>query len=402
MIFLYRDGRCRILDPEMPSDKVGRKFMKHKDEILAVLVDCSTRLRSDTYVLVSAKNFVPKPPIRKVSFTAAFLREDESPHEGNTITREVAIDTIYDLYGAASTIYQIAKNPEIGPVIALTAAMVLLGITITDRDGEKHTYDMTTGGSDWPECKAFLAEYGLICDTDEFLSENVPKDERLERGCYLMRYSPREGSRKASYHFYDRKAQIMLSDHWWAIAFESVKVHNSLTILEGTKGLDNIERVMRDASDTGCTVGTCINGTGLIYLCPYVLAKKLRNIDSVEIYYRSRFIDLDDEPSGAHEHQSPEYMGIANPIDALYLAVFLPQYMDVQRLIYGEEPIDVHIEFVTDRRYIQDGIYEFPIDMNPEVGISFDLLGIFADILLNHTLQDIHEFTSDIHGFTGD
>ena len=128
----------------------------------------------------------------------------------------------------------------------------------------------------------------------------------------------------------------------------------------------------------------------------------MRNLDSVEVYYRSRFVDSEDDPSVVHEHQSPEYMGISNPIDALYLAVFLPQYLDVQRLIYGEEPISVHVEFVTDRRYIQDGIYDFPINMSPDVGISFDLLGIFADILLNHTLQDIHEFTSDIHRFTGD
>ena len=112
MIFLYRDGRCKILDPEMPSDKVGRKVMKRKEEIMAVLVDCSTRLRSDTYVLVSAEHFLTKPPIRKVAFTAAFLREDESPHEGNVLHREVDIDNLYDLYGAASTIYQIRCSPS--------------------------------------------------------------------------------------------------------------------------------------------------------------------------------------------------------------------------------------------------------------------------------------------------
>ena len=402
MIFLYRDGRCKILDPEMPSDKVGRKFMKRKAEIMAVLVDCSTRLRSDTYVLVSAEHFLTKPPIRKVAFTAAFLREDESPHEGNVLHREVDIDNLYDLYGAASTIYQIAKNLDISPVLSFTTAMVLIDVAITDRQGEIHSYDMAAAGSDWEGCRDFMSEYGLICDTDTFLAEDIPKDDRLERGCYLMRYSPKEGSRKATYHFYDKKAQIMLSNHWWALAFESVRVHNSLTILEGTKGLDNIERVMRDASEAGCTVGTCITGTGLLYLCPYALAKKMRNLDSVEVYYRSRFVDSEDDPSVVHEHQSPEYMGISNPIDALYLAVFLPQYLDVQRLIYGEEPISVHVEFVTDRRYIQDGIYDFPINMSPDVGISFDLLGIFADILLNHTLQDIHEFTSDIHRFTGD
>ena len=135
MIFLYRDGRCKILDPEMPSDKVGRKFMKRKEEIMAVLVDCSTRLRSDTYVLVSAEHFLTKPPIRKVAFTAAFLREDESPHEGNVLHREVDIDNLYDLYGAASTIYQIAKNLDISPVLSFTTAMVLIDVDITDRHG---------------------------------------------------------------------------------------------------------------------------------------------------------------------------------------------------------------------------------------------------------------------------
>ena len=71
MIFLYRDGRYKVIDPLASDRKIEKRFTKDKKKIRAVMVECATRLHSDVYAIIEADHFKPRFKPFDLTYTIA-------------------------------------------------------------------------------------------------------------------------------------------------------------------------------------------------------------------------------------------------------------------------------------------------------------------------------------------
>ena len=60
MIFLFKDHSYKVYSPNMSDEKLVRKFEKKREDLEAILIETSTKLHSDTFILIKASNFKTK------------------------------------------------------------------------------------------------------------------------------------------------------------------------------------------------------------------------------------------------------------------------------------------------------------------------------------------------------
>lgn len=319
MIFLLKDGTYRTIKTSASDKKIRRKYRKHKNELSAVLIECFTRLHTDTFVLVKGENFDIYPKKTKIHYTAAYLGTDEPMTDENTFRRTIEINRVADQYTAASLLLQMNKQDDVNSMITGIDERTL---EITDlsleQDGVRYHWRHQTDS-----IEQFLRRFGILCDTDEFLDLRMSRAEMVENGFYYMQSDPDTGIQHMSYKFYDSRYLLYFQGKTWAA--------------RTTRPRDL--HLVNDAS-RNVVVGSCISGTGLIYLANISVMEKFDAIEGVMvvvsmapiIYTDDDEIDTkvvyDDEEVSMHSYEGYSLY------DLLYIALYVPQILDLYRYLY--------------------------------------------------------------------
>ena len=359
MIFLYRDGRYKVIDPLASDRKIEKRFTKDKKKIRAVMVECATRLHSDVYAIIEADHFKPRFKPFDLTYTIALYDVDAPIDEGTCLTRTIPIDTIADFYNVTSLIYQLECCDGVGDIMSMGDER----ITIVALSIHYHK-DTITWDPKKEKAIEFINRQGMYCDTDNFLDASVPKERMVEDGCYITRPDPETGTRRMMYYYHEKKNYLYLNNgHWKFFDTLTMRISHYKTVEDGINAY-----------------GLCINRTGLVYLAVEEVALNLEETDScvVELttgkWYTSENVWLASDEISSHTYEA------YNWADILYMGLFLPQIWDINRYLFDVTPTKIGIDFLQRRRYSKSGEYEVPHSA-ADLGIHADLFAIFTSIM---------------------
>ena len=359
MLFLLKDGTYRFLDAFAEDRKIVKKFEKYKANLSAVLIESSTSLHSDTFIIVKKEHFKTKIRPFNVRYTL-LLYDMESPFDyDNSITREIYISTIADFFGLASLLYQLSACEGAGDLLSIGESRVnVIGLEIHYPD----TVDRFTWNEDSETIIDFINRQDLYCDTDSFLDASLPRANMVEDGCYITRYNPKDQYSHIEYYHHDRKFYLKLSNGQWDLV---TKIPNP--------------ELVRMADHVLSTFGFCLNHTGLIYLASYPLAYHIYDVESCEIILQyGRFYQVD-KIWDAKDLHTREYDGF-NSVDMLYMALYLPQIWDINHFLCDETPVRIGISLLQDRRLLKEAEFELE-KCAADTGLKCDLFAYIASTL---------------------
>ena len=371
MIFLFKDSTFKVYPPDLPEKKLVKKFLRRENEIKAVLVESSTRLRSDTYVLVETDHFKTKIEPFDIEFSM-FMGEVDTPPDldTNVVHRVVRVDSIHGFYSAATLIYQLDASEDCGDFYNLGMMRPYLMELI---------FHMPDGDIKWDFDKESATEFinrqGMFCDTDHFLDAAIgvkpTRQEMLENGCYVLRKDKSDGTVNLQYYYHGARHILWMKDRFWHLFGDTV--------------LPRIDSLVTAKVAIDELYGICINHTGLLYIATYPFLINYREIDECSVsMYTGHWETIEDKTNqirfqepilDENEHYSVAY----NPTDALYMAVYLPQFWDIQRFLYGDTPVKVACEFLQRKCYRKTGEINIkPLDANQ--ALHFDLFKMMAQV----------------------
>ena len=215
----------------------------------------------------------------------------------------------------------------------------------------------------------------MTCDTDDFLDVSLAETtaEMVEDGCYITRYNPISGDSYLGYYHHGKRGLLWLWDGNWKI------VSNNITpyIHEAVDNIINI-------SDFGF-FGICVNKTGMLYMASYPFLVNYRNIQECSItLMHGVWSEYKDAETGVSFWESKKTGGSLNyvaynPVDTLYMALYLPQYWDIQRYFAGVTPVLVHIDVLQNKTYCKSGEYKVQ-RIEDGRGLDIDLFAIISSI----------------------
>jgi hypothetical protein len=352
MIFLLDNGRYKMLDRYVDEHKVVAKYQKWKDHVVAVLVECSTRLHSDMYTLVTKEHFKTKIEPLTITYTLSLYTPETPMDQERFLTRQLKVKTIGDFYNATSLIYQMQKSDDIGDTLSLgDTRVIMVGLTIEKKGEGKVEWDPSQNIVD------FVAQFDMVCDTDIFLQAMGSKETMIEDGCYITRYNPHDHTHNLSYYYHEKKHLLRLCEGSWGTALD--------------------RWVGKNETDTKAAYGFCLNNTGLLYLAYGPVALSLLDAQSLVIQVtRGTWRQHQNQWYPIKEAAIQEYEGY-NLADILYMGLYLPQIWDINRLITGDTPVEVACEFLYHKVFQRAGRYEVPHSKDNE-GLQIDLFSLFA------------------------
>lgn len=362
MIFLLKDGSCRVQDPTPYNDaKTAKYHRKYGDRLEAVLIESMTRLRSDCYVVVKGDRFRSTIRPFRITYSIAMSNPDTPISDENSLTRTVDVDNVYDYYNVISLLYQLTKIRELCDALHFYDVIVsLIRVTIRLKTGS-----FTWTFEDRETLDEFLRRQDMHLDTDEFLDARISRAEMVANGDYQIEMvRDDDGNQHMGYYIHDRRYRLHIRGRRW----------------------EKILLIPPDFPEMKETeiYGSCINGTGLLYAATKPIAIKLQKIESCEIdvvygeykHYDGLTVVEPYDNSGNWEYSA------YNELDIMYLALYLPQILDFQKALYIEPiPVKIDIELLSMRHYEQRLVFELP---EPEEGggIIMDLFGMLAATLM--------------------
>lgn len=389
MIFLMKDGTTKMYAPDEKEEKIFNKFRKHRDDIAAVLIEDHSRLRSDTYAILTPEHFEEKVEPLTLTYYIGLISDDDPIDNINMASRTVEIDDVFSRCSAAVMLYSIGRCYYTAQVITALRFPVIARVDIKTKD--KTTTWMIDGPVELPE---FLKEFGIVVDTDDFLEASISKVEQVERGQYHMRHYRK--SQHVAYYVYDRKAYIYIHGKYWALDINSpgefAKGHvgdlrDEFYTRRIQSYLDRLTADIEKGNVQDTYVGIPITGTGLIYLTHYDVAESLDSMVFMEVMCSTESnapLDDTDKVNGGTEY---DFNGSCL-LDFTYICLFVPQIIDLGRFLYYEEPITMNIELMLDYAHCKTLFIEFD-HFKEGVGISFDMFYQVADLLINGPLRCI-------------
>lgn len=370
MIFLFKDHSYKVYSPNMSDEKLVRKFEKKREDLEAILIETSTKLHSDTFILIKASNFKTKIEPFSLSYSIGMIGIDQPLTKSNTFTRTIEVNTVREFYVVVSMLNLLAYSEDAGDIYSLGDERAIL-VTLTIKRG-KDIYS-------WDDSKLtiheFLEREEMTCDTDDFLDVSLAETtaEMVEDGCYITRYNPISGDSYLGYYHHGKRGLLWLWDGNWKI------VSNNITpyIHEAVDNIINI-------SDFGF-FGICMNKTGMLYMASYPFLVNYRNIQECSItLMHGVWSEYKDAETGVSFWESKKTGGSLNyvaynPVDTLYMALYLPQYWDIQRYFAGVTPVLVHIDVLQNKTYCKSGEYKVQ-RIEDGRGLDIDLFAIISSI----------------------
>jgi len=362
MIFLLKDGSCRVQDPTPYNDaKTAKYHRKYADRLEAVLIESMTRLRSDCYVVVKGDRFRSHIKPFKMTYTISMSGPDMPISEDNSLTRTIDVDNVYDYYNSISLLYQFSKVRELCDALHFYDIIItLLRVTIRLKGG---SFSWTMDSSE--SLDEFLRRQDMHLDTDEFLDARMSRAEMVANGDYRIEMvRDDDGSQHLSYYIHDRRYRLHIRGNRW---------DKVLLIPPDFPVMKDLE-----------IYGTCINGTGLLYAATKPIAMRIEKLQSCEIdvlYGEYQHYDGITVAEVTHSVGEWEYSAYSE-LDILYLVLYLPQILDFQRALFSSSlPVKIDIELLSMRHYEQRACFDLP---EPEEGsgIVMDLFGMLAATLL--------------------
>lgn len=368
MIFLFKDHTFKVYSPHMPDHKIAKKFNKRKSDIVAVLVESSTRLRSDVYIIVKAEHF--KPVIQPFYFGYSLtIGDDDTPiTEDNTVTREVLVETIGDYYGMASLVYQMKTIQDNALKIQLGEVIPELLSLYIQYEGEDRFYCDVEGGED---PVAFINRQDMWCDTDSFLDASIGgRNSMVDEGCYIMRKNTSDAEMNLEYYHHGKRHLLWLKNRYWEFFSENIVPTIPSLVNEKRNLIDDL-------------YGICINNTGLVYLAAYPFLVNYRDVDEYSVsMFTGHWESFKDTESGLELHEpvlENEHPYVCyNPVDTLYLTLYLPQIWDIQRFLCGIQPVSVSCEVLQYRHYRRTGVRQLP-RLDSTHALQADLFSLLAE-----------------------
>lgn len=400
MIFLLKDGQYKVIDDK----KALRKYKKLESKISAVMIDCSTRLHSDCWTIVTPEHFKTTIDPITISYTLALYDIENSPiDELRTVTREISIDDPISFYQVAALLYQMSRSDEIGdPVSTGYLQITIIGLRIKMANRKDAVWDADNGVS----LKEFISDYGMWCDTDTFLDASSSRATMIEDGAYITRYNKENKSYGIDYYYHEKKYMLQLYQNRWGLTDKTTTLIKKY-----------------DAGELGAVYGLCMNGTGLLYLAPLMVAMNILETQSLMLlgyYYDGDHIgniEVDSEGnsqyrealeamqneirgmsiSGSHTEEAREmydlyddfyihYEGY-NTADIMYMALYLPQIWDLHKYFTGIAPTSLNVMLLQMNHYQRTTYVRLP-KLQKNQAIQVDLFAILAS-LLSEPLEDV-------------
>lgn len=370
MIFLFTNGTYKVYDPLEEEEKVIKKFLKKRDKISAVMIEASTKLHSDTYTIIRAKNLKTKVEPFTMTYSLALLESNTPASPQNTFTRSVHISTVSEFYNLATLMYQIDYSSDCGDIYSLgDLRPLIITCSITyDRSREKIIWNKQE-----ESLISFLERQEIFCDTDKFLDASMgTKDTMVDDGCYISRYDPSTGYENLQYYYHGKKSLIWMRDGRWEL-FSDNLVPSIESLAENP-----------DPSVSGF-YAICINKTGLVYLASYPFIFNYKEIQECNIVINNGVWNTIRDDRGNIMYHEPEILGAEkqyvayNPVDSLYMALYLPQIWDIIRYMIGDTPVYVHFEVLQRKVYTKTGEYKVP-ELKDGQGLDIDLFAIMSRV----------------------
>ena len=359
MLFLLKDGSYRLLDAYAEDRKIIKRFEKYKENLAAVLIESSTALHSDTFIIVEKDHF--KTQIKPFYARYRLLLYDmETPIDyQNTISREIYISSIPEFFGLASLIYQVDACEDAGDLLSVGGMRVTITELEIRYEGEKESF---TWYEDQESLIDFINRQDLFCDTDHFLDASLPRQQAVENGCYITRYNPKDQHSHIEYYHHDRKYYLCLYNGEWSL---ETKIPNP--------ELDPL------TANSFRAYGFCLNHTGLLYLASYPLAYHIFDVESCELILQYGRFFTEDKIWDTDTLMTREYDGF-NYVDMLYMALYLPQIWDINHFLSDETPVRLGISLLQDKRLMKESEFELE-KCAADVGLKCDLFAYIASTL---------------------
>lgn len=376
LIFLLKNGKVKSLHPMMSESKVIRKFERHKDDISAVLLESDSRLRSDTYILISANHFMHSFKPFDLVYSCAYMDDDQPVIKENMMTRTAHIKTFHDMYTVASMLRSMQTSLEMTDLLGFTRFPLLISIRYMINGKEEDIWTSEAGDT-LPE---FFESHGIYLDADNFMDASLPEHMRVEAGHYFIRYVATEDGMRPEYYKFAKKAYLYMRDDCWALDVSDPRFYLDMDI----QPEDDIKRTLTDGKYP-ILVGICITKTGMLYMSPLELAGALVQIGAIDIVVHCKTL-------AQYEHM--ESFGLSysvsgsNTLDALYIALFLPQFLDFGRFIYQEDPKDISIDILFNKLQVKCKVVELP-EWPQDKGIELDLFYLIAQTIVNEPLRTL-------------
>ena len=377
MIFLFKDHTYDVIDPLTDDEKIPKKIEKVRDKLKAVLFEFNTRLHHDTFIVVDAEHLVTNFKHFAITYSMSIVGDDLPIDDANTVTRTIVVEDVISYYQIASLIYQLEYSNDVGDDLCLGDTRVMLSALSYREMGEK---DELIWDPDEEPATKFINRQGLYCDTDDFLAISVDDADRVEAGCYITRRN-HEGYTHLEYHYHDIKNILWLKHGKWYVFPEN-------TIARLSDG-DYIFRNPTQEIVEGI-FGICINRSSLIYLTDYATLENYRQVEQCTIIAKRGSwgtIETDRDVQNMTyngdimlEVEYERSLDAFNMPDMLYMAVYLPQYWDMERYLFHIEPLILEIEVLQCKRYYKSASYTVPVVKDGE-GLNLDLFTIFAMIM---------------------
>lgn len=367
MILLFRDGTYKLLSPETREAQFVSKVRKVEGKLTAVMFEAFNRLGSDIFTVIQAENLLTHIDPFDVRLITCLVGDDEGPHNGNIMSRDFHIHGIFDLYSLSTLIYQMLKNYDISSALNMIRGIVILKIAVF-KNGKTYEIEPSMNDNTNDVVMDWLKQFGIRCDTDEFLFK---KSSKSKDDCVVtMRYQASDGCVRPTYYWPQERSTLILGHEQWLRTPEKLDIDLLLKMSGFMYGM--------------VFSGISIPNTGLLYLCPIALGVELNEMDSMEVFY-----------SVYNRHDETVY--ISNDLmacelcDYLYMSLYLPQMLDTGRLLYQEDPIKIDIEIIKHKVLARRGRYEIAVPKNPDEGIQFDMFGMMANVIMREPLHDIRD-----------
>lgn len=370
MIFLLRNGDFKVCDPYIEENKFLSKIERYGNDLVAVMIESSTKLHSDVFTIVTKKHFQTKITPMEIHYTLTVATLDEPIGESNVMERTLSIETVIEFYQAAALLYQLIASDQVGDMNCLgenRAALIELQLHFP-KSKTTVNWDPTRQSA-----KEFINQYGLICDTDDFLdaSSELTRQEMLERGYYTMKPNKCDGVSNMVYQFYRKKYFLFFRDGKWK------KQSNGSPRMEDPTSMSLI------SGDLNCIYGICINDTGLLYMASFAFMINFTSVEesTLELTYGEWNTVIDRETqlkltTPTVTREPLQYSAFDNA-DLLYMALYLPQYWDIIRYLYGDTPVHLQWDIIMEKHYFKSGEYtvsELPKDQ----GLDIDLFAFMS------------------------
>ena len=358
-----------MISPDITEAQFIAKYQKYESKVVAVAFEAFNRLGSDIFTIIQAENLELKINPFDVTLTTCFVGEDEGPHDGNIMIRNFHIGGIFDLYSLSTLIYQMLKNYDISSALNMLSGIVILKISV-NKGGKLYEIEPSIDSTLNDGVMEWLKQFGIRCDTDEFLFK---KSRKSKDDCVVsMRYSVADGYVRPTYHWPQERQFLLISGDYWKRINDDLDYQ---VIIKYGGALREGELMY---------AGIAIPNTGLMYLCPITVGIEIFGLDSMEIMYT--LFDRHDDTV----YMSTDLITLEGP-DHLYMALYLPQMLDVNRFLYQRDPIKIDIECIRDKFLCRRGRYDIKTPKDENQGIEMDMFGMLANIMINERIYDIRD-----------